>query len=177
MARVRDVMTMEKDIPKVSTETSVLDATNIMNAKRTSAVAVVNAKRGVVGVFGERTLLTEFVSLNKRPDEVKVGEVMHALYKIKPDATTREAAKEIVDSGTTRLGVYDGGGKFIGWVTLTDLSRHFSRETLVDRLRSHNAPETTEVRCPNCRKDFMEKVTDHEGRIVRWQCPNCGFAL
>lgn len=169
-------MTKDEDIPKVGTEASVLDATNIMNSKGSSGVAVVDGKRGVVGFFGERTLLTEFVRLNKRPDEVKVGEIMHALYKIDPDATTKEAAKALVDSGTTRLGVYDGK-KFMGWVTLTDLSRHFSRENLVERLRSHDSPESAEVRCPNCHKAFMEKVTDREGRIVRWQCPNCGYAL
>lgn len=132
-------MTPDADIPKVSTEASVLDATNVMNARGTSAVAVVDAKRRVVGIFGERTLLTEFVRLDRRPDEVKVGEIMHALYKIKPDATTKQAAKEIVENGVTRLGVYDGE-KFLGGVTLTDLARHFSRETLIDRLRTQNSP-------------------------------------
>jgi hypothetical protein len=63
------------------------------------------------------------------------------------------------------LGVYDGD-KFLGWVTLTDLSREFSKENLLDRLRSHNVPEVSEVRCPNCNKAFMEKVPNSEGVIV-----------
>jgi CBS domain-containing protein len=169
-------MTLDAKIPKVTNETTVLEATNLMNEKGTSAVAVVDDENKVVGFFGERTLLTEFVKLNKKPDEVKVGKIMHALYRIGPDATTKEAAKMLVDGGTTRLAVYKAD-VFLGWVTLTDLSRDMSKERLLDRLLSHNAPEVSEVRCPNCNKAFMEKVTNNEGMIVRWQCPNCKYAL
>ncbi len=137
---------------------------------------VVDDNKKVVGFFGEMALLTEFVKLNKRPEEVKVGKIMHMLYRIAPEATTKQAAKELAENGSTRLGVYESG-RFLGWVTLTDISRDFSRENLLDRLRSHNAPEVSEVRCPNCNKAFMEKVTNHQGMIVKWQCPNCKYTL
>lgn len=176
LARAKDVMTPDDDIPKVTTETTVLEAARVMNEEGTSGVAVVSGKGKVVGVFGERTILTEFVKLNAKPDEVKVGTIMHILPRIDPNATTKEAAKLLVDSGATRLAVYDAD-RFLGWVTLTDLSREFSRESLLDRLRGRDIPEEEEIRCPNCNKAFMEKVTDKEGMIVRWQCPNCGFAL
>jgi CBS domain-containing protein len=177
LARVKDVMTPDADIPKVTTETTVLEAARVMNEEGTSGVAVVNGERKVVGVFGERTILTEFVKLNTRPDGVKVGKIMHILPRIDPKATTKEAAKALVDSGATRLAVYNAD-RFLGWVTLTDLSREFSKEGLLDRLRGRDIPdEEEEVRCPNCNKAFMEKVTDKEGMIVRWQCPNCGYAL
>jgi len=176
LALVKDIMTTNAKIPKVTTDTTVLDATNLMNEKETSAVAVVDDDDKVVGFFGERTLLTEFVKLNKKPEEVKVGEIMHMLYRIGPEATTKEAAKVLAGNKATRLGVYDDG-VFLGWVTLTDLSRDFSKEGLLDRLRSHNVPEVSEVRCPNCNKAFMEKITNHEGLIVRWHCPNCKYAL
>jgi len=169
-------MTMNAEIPKVTTGTTVLEATNLMNEQGTSAVAVVDGDNRVVGFFGERTLMTEFVKLNEKPAEVKVGKIMRMLYRIGPEATTKEAAKKLADKAAMRLGVYDGD-KFLGWVTLTDLSRDFSKENLLDRLRSHNVPEVSEVRCPNCNKAFMEKVTNSEGVIVRWQCPNCKYAL
>jgi signal-transduction protein with cAMP-binding, CBS, and nucleotidyltransferase domain len=169
-------MTTNAKIPKVTTETTVSEATNLMNEKGTSAAAVVDGDNKVVGFFGERTLLTEFVKLNKKPEEVKVGKIMHMLFRIGPDATTKEAAKELADNAAPRLGVYEDD-RFLGWVTLTDLSRDFSKESLLDRLRSHNVPELSEVRCPNCNKAFMEKITNHEGLIVRWQCPNCEYAL
>jgi CBS domain-containing protein len=176
LARVKEVMTSNKEIPKVSIETTVLEATSVMNEKEFSSVAVVDGNCKVVGFFGERTLLTEFVRLNKKPEEVKVGEIMHMLYRIGPDATTKEAARVIIEYGATRLAVYDGD-EFLGWVTLVDLSRNLSRENLLDRLRSHNEPETSELRCPNCKRAFMEKIIDREGQIVRWQCPNCKYAL
>lgn len=169
-------MTLAAAIPKVGTDATVLECAKTMNERRRSAVAVVDVRGKVIGFFGERTLLTEFVALNKRPDEVKVGEIMHMLYRIPPDATAKEAAKKLVEYGTTRLGVFKGE-EFMGWVTLTDLSRYFSKENLLDRLRSHNVPEESEVRCPNCRKAMMEEIVDHEGRIARWQCPNCGYSL
>jgi CBS domain-containing protein len=176
LARVKEIITPEADIPKVTNETTVLEAANLMNERGTSAVAVVDGKKRVVGFFGERTLLTEFVKLNKKPDQVIVGRIMHILPRIEPDATTKEAAKALVDSGATRLAVYKGD-TFLGWVTLTDLSRNFSREGLLDRLRSHNAPEVAQVRCPNCNKAFMEEVRSSKGMILRWQCPNCKYAL
>ena len=176
LARVNEVMTPDKEVPKVSIETTMLEATNVMNEKESSAVAVVDENNKVVGFFGERTLMTEFVRLNKKPEEVKVGEVMHMLYRVGPDANTKEAARAIIEYGATRLGVYDGD-KFLGWVTLIDLSKNLSMENLLDRLRSHNKPETPELRCPNCNKAFMEKITNREGQIVRWQCPNCKYAL
>ena len=176
LARVKDVMTPDDDIPRVTAEKTVLEAARVMNERGTSAVAVVNEDGKVVGFFGERTLLTEFVKLNAKPDEVRVGKIVHILPRIRPNATTKEAAKVLVDSGATRLAVYDAD-RFLGWVTLTDLSREFSRESLLDRLRSRDVPEEEEVRCPNCNKAFMEKVTDKDGMIVRWQCPNCKYAL
>jgi predicted transcriptional regulator len=75
-------MTMNAKIPKVTTRTTVLEATNLMNEKGTSAVAVIDGDNNVVGFFGERTLLTEFVKLNKKPDDVQVGKIMHMLYRI-----------------------------------------------------------------------------------------------
>jgi CBS domain-containing protein len=169
-------MTLDAKIPKVTSETTVLEASDLMNERGTSAVAVIDDENRVVGFFGERTLLTEFVKLNKKPEEVKVGNIMHVLYRIGPDANTKEAARMLADGGATRLAVYEAD-TFLGWVTLTDLSREMSKERLLDRLRSHNAPEVSEVRCPNCNKAFMEKVTNKEGMIVRWQCPNCKYAL
>jgi CBS domain-containing protein/predicted RNA-binding Zn-ribbon protein involved in translation (DUF1610 family) len=176
MKRVRDVMTPNAQVPKVSREATVLEATALMKRKGTAAVAVADTNGKVVGFFGERILLTEFVPLNKRPDEVRVGEVMQVLYKIRPDSSTKDAAGIIIEIGANRLGVYDDD-KFVGWVTLTDLARYFSKESLLGRLRMHNTPEITEFRCPKCRKAFMGKVTDGEGQVLRWECPNCGYFL
>jgi CBS domain-containing protein/predicted RNA-binding Zn-ribbon protein involved in translation (DUF1610 family) len=176
MTHVREIMTPSAQVPKVNRGATVLEATALMKKKGTSAVAVVDTNGKVVGFFGERILLTEFAPLNKRPDEVRVGELMQVLYKVGPEASTKDAADVIVKIRANRLGVYDED-RFVGWVTLTDLARHFSRESLLDRLRMHNKPEIAEYRCPKCRKAFMGRVTDRGGQVLRWDCPNCGHSL
>jgi signal-transduction protein with cAMP-binding, CBS, and nucleotidyltransferase domain len=165
---------MTTQVPKVSSQTTVLEATNVMKKNRSSGVVVFEGQR-VLGLVTDRRLLHDFFPLNKKPDEVKVSEVTGPFVRIGPDATTKEAAKKIVDYGITRLGVFDGE-KFLGWVTAIDISRHFSRKNLLDRLRSHDEPEAMQVMCPTCRLVLMEKLTDRERRIV-WQCPKCGYAL
>lgn len=169
-------MTKRRDVPKVSSETTVLDATKLMNAKNIPVVAVVDRDGKVAGFFGERAPLTEFVLLDKKPDEVTVGEIMRPLHRIRPDASRREAVRKIVEYRATRLGVYDGD-EFLGWVSLSDLSRVFSRAVQMHHTHSHDELEAREVLCPRCKKAFMEKVTDSEGHTVRWQCPSCKHTL
>jgi predicted transcriptional regulator len=114
--------------------------------------------------------------LNKRPDEVKVGEVAIPLLKIDANASAKNAAKKIVENRFTRLGVF-ANEKFLGWITLTDLAKEATKRNLKDALLSHNEPEDREVLCLNCKKAFLEKITNANGEVERWQCPNCKYAL
>jgi len=171
--RVRDIMTT--DVPRVSSQTTVLEAADVMNKSKSSG-AVVSDGEKVIGLVTDRRLLTDFIPLNKRPDEVKVSEITFPFYRIGPDEDARNAAKKIVDLGITRLGVFDGD-RFLGWVTAIDLSRHLSRRNLLDKLRSHNGTEPSEYLCPHCRTAFMEKITGRDGQVLRWQCPKCSYAL
>src|SRR5208282_1505424 len=104
-----------------------------------------------VGMLTERSLLRRFVKLDKKPGEVKVGDVMGPLMKIDADASVKSAAKKMLENGLTRLGVFDGG-KLIGWVTLTDIARDTSKQTLVDSLSRETRPSAQdELLCPVCR--------------------------
>ena len=173
MVRVRDVMTT--DVPKVSSLATVLEAANVMNKNKSSGVVVLDGEK-VLGLISDRRLLTDFLPLNKRPDEVKVSDVAVPFYRIGPDEDAKIAAKEIVDRRITRLGVFDGE-RFLGWVTVADLSRYLSRKNLLDKLRSHSETEPSEILCPHCRRGFMEKVRNSDGQILRWQCPRCANVL
>lgn len=166
---------MTTNVPRVSCQATVLEAANTMNKSRSSGVAVFDGER-VIGLVSDRRLLTDFLPLNRRPEEVKVGEIAGPFYRIGPDEDTRKAAKEIVKHGITRLGVFDGE-EFLGWVTAIDLARHLSRRNLLDKLRSHDETEPAEYLCPHCRKTFMEKTTGRDGQVLRWQCPNCSYVL
>ena len=166
---------MNTHVPRVGSRATVLEATKLMNKEKSSGVVVFDGDKAV-GYLSDRRLLTEFLPLNKRPDEVRVGEIMAPFYRIDPNETTKEAARKIVAHGITRLGVFEGE-RFLGWVSLTDLSRQFARKNLLDVLRANNNSETLEFVCPNCHAALMQKVTSFEGQIIRWQCPKCNYSL
>jgi CBS domain-containing protein len=171
MAKARDVMST--GIPQVNSSATVLEACTIMNREKVSGVVVFQEDKAI-GMLTDRGLLRDFAPLNKRPDEVKVGQVMAPLFKIDAEVSTKEAAKTIVRNARTRLGVFDGD-KFLGWVTITDLAREASKKNLLDALIRHNEPEVSDVICPNCRKAILTKITNKEGQISRWECSNCRY--
>jgi CBS domain-containing protein/DNA-directed RNA polymerase subunit RPC12/RpoP len=169
MTKVREVMSTR--VPRADSSDTILEACNIMNREGSSGVVIFHGK-SVLGMVTDRILLRNFLPLNKRPDEVKVKDVMIPLLNINADASTKDAAKKILDSGLTRLGVFDGN-KFLGWVTLRDLAREISKRNLLDALLSRDEPVVNYVLCPRCKKRFMEKITSEEGIILAWECPNC----
>ena len=166
---------MSTDVVRVSVSATVLDACKIMNSKGVSAVAVFQGDK-LIGMLTDRGLLRRVIPLNKRPDDVKVGEVALPILKIDANASTKNAAKKIVENRFTRLGVFDNE-KFLGWITLTDLAKEASKRNLKDALLSHNELEVRDVLCPNCKKAFLQKITNVNGEVERWECPNCKYAL
>jgi CBS domain-containing protein/predicted RNA-binding Zn-ribbon protein involved in translation (DUF1610 family) len=174
LARVKDVMTT--DVPRVKGSATVLEAAETMNEANSTGVAVVDEKDQVVGIITAPRLLREFFALNKRPEDVKACQVMGPFYRISPDASTKEAARKILANNISRLGVFEGD-KFHGWVTLSDLTRDFTRSRLAKVLKLHEEPGDQEFLCPNCRDAFMEKITNSKGEILNWQCPNCKYIL
>lgn len=143
-----------------------------MNNQRFSGVVVFDGDRAV-GMLTDRSLLRKFVGMNKRPDEVKVSEVMAPLLRIDAGASTKEAALVMIKNQYARIGVFDGE-KFLGWVTYTDLARETSKKNMLNALQNRNQPEIDYV-CPKCRKAVLTKVANEEGRILRWECSNCRF--
>jgi signal-transduction protein with cAMP-binding, CBS, and nucleotidyltransferase domain len=167
---------MTKDVPRVRRSATVLEAAETMNRANSTGVAVLDEKDNVVGIITALRLLREFFALNKRPEDVKAGQVMGPFYRISPNASTKEAARKILADGITRLGVFDGD-EFLGWISVTDLMREFGKRRLTKVLRTRDDPEDQEFLCPNCHGAFMEKVTNGEGEILRWRCPNCDYFL
>jgi signal-transduction protein with cAMP-binding, CBS, and nucleotidyltransferase domain len=163
---------MTKGVPQVDATASVLDAARVMNQKKASGVVVFQEGKPV-GMLTERSILRRFVKLDKRPEEVKVRDVMTPLMKISAEASVKEAANKILDNGLTRLGVFEGE-KLVGWVTLTDIARDSSKQGIVDSLtRQNQAGSHDEMICPACRSGIMKKVVGSGGRVIRWECPNC----
>ncbi len=173
LGKVRKAMSTK--VPKVRSSDTILEAASVMNRERSSGAVVVEEEK-VVGLITERALLWKFVPLNKRPDEVRVGDLMFPFFRIGPEESTKTAAKMMVENGITRLGVFEEE-KFLGWVTLTDLAREFSKRHLLTALITHDQPEERQILCPNCRKALLEKIMNRQGAILRWECPNCHYSL
>jgi len=173
LSKVRKVMST--NVPRVKSSATILEASSIMNREKSSGVGVVEGEK-VACLITERGLLWKFIPMNKRPDEVSVRDMTFPFFKIGPDDSTKTAAKTMVENRITRLGVFEDE-KFLGWVTLTDLAREFSKPRLLEALIAHDAPEEKKVLCPNCRKAFLEQITNSQGEILRWECPNCRYAL
>lgn len=173
MAKIRKVMST--NVPRVKSSDTILEAATVMNREKTSGAAVVEGEK-VVGLITERALLWKFVPLNKRPDEVSAGEMLVPFFRIGPDESTKIAAKMLVENRITRLGVFEDE-KLLGWVTLTDVAREVSKPHLLKALMAHDEPEDKQVLCPNCRKALLEKITNRQGVLLRWECPNCHYSL
>jgi len=165
---------MSTKVLRVNPSDTVSDVCVMMNQEKSSGAVVLQGDQPM-GFFTDRALLRFFVPLNRRPDEVKMREVMVPFLKINADASMKEAAKTIIDNGITRLGVFDDG-KFVGYVTLADIARGASKTTLLDALHRYNESER-EALCPNCGRGVLEKVRNREGEVTAWRCPNCGYAL
>src|SRR2546428_8197548 len=129
---------MSTKVPRVKSSNTILEAANVMNRERTSGAAVVEGEK-VVGLITERALLWKFVPLNKKPDEVTVGDMLVPFFRIGPDESTKNAAKIMVENRFTRLVVFEGE-KLLGWVTLTDLSMEFSWQNIHKALPDRSEP-------------------------------------
>ena len=175
MPKVKSVVT--KDVPKIDYSATVLDACKLMNEENSTGVAVFRGEKPV-GMFTERSLLRKFVLMIKKPEEVHVGSVMTPMLYIDPDASTKKAAKTMVDNGRTRLGVMknDDGEEFLGWITLTDVARQASKRGLLRALDQHSRLQDNDIVCPSCRGGYMHSVSDDSGRILRWDCDKCGYS-
>jgi len=76
-----------------------------------------------VGVITDRDILRRCVAVGRYPDKVKIEEIMSSpIITIEPDVRAGEALKTMIDRNVRRLYVVEGG-KVIGRVTHTGLSK------------------------------------------------------
>ena len=167
------IKVMARDVPRVDYNDTVLNACRIILGKNHTGAVVVQGER-VVGMLTARGLLRVFIPLDRRASEVKVSEVVTPILKIDKNASTEEAARKLVDAGFSRACVFDED-KLIGWVTLTDMARGSTKRNVVRALLSGHEPE--EVFCPVCKVGLLEKQTDLNGVVVRWDCTNCSYSM
>lgn len=167
MTKVSEVMTL--NVSRVNFDDPLLDACKKMLEEKNTGAIVFQGDHAV-GVLTDRSLLKRFITLDRKPSDMKVSEVMGPILRIDKNMSTKDAAKKLVNTTFSRLCVFEGN-RFLGWVTLTDLAREASKDHLLQALGRHNVPE--EILCPACNVGLMLRQTDKEGNTLRWECTNC----
>ncbi len=129
---VRDRMTPNP--VTVTTETSVLDALNLVRANRFRHLPVVDAEGKLAGIVTEKDLVyaapTPTTSLsifevNYILSRLRVGRIMKTnVITVEPDLPIEEAARVMVDHKIGCLPVLEGGN-LVGIISDTDIFRVF----------------------------------------------------
>jgi CBS domain-containing protein len=128
MPKVRDFMT--RGVLTIDSEKTILEAAELMSQKEVGDVVVLKGEipRGIVT---ERDFVRRVVA-RKTPLDTKISDVMtKPLITISPDASLKEAARKMVNSGIRRLPVVKQH-KLVGIIVVSDFARHLSKKTLTE---------------------------------------------
>lgn len=108
------------DVATVRHDQTVLEAAKLMNDKHIGAVVVLNGDR-VVGIFTERDILRRVVAAGRRPEEVRVEEVMTSpMACCRRDTKLAEAKGVMTQKRIRHLPVVEDG-KLYGMISSGDI--------------------------------------------------------
>ena len=122
MPTIRDLLRRKGGgIVSVSPTTSVLEAAQLMNARSTGSVVVLDGE-GLRGIFSERDVLRRVVAGQRDPATTTVAQVMTSeLVTCSPDDSIAACTAVMTRRRIRRLPVLDGGGALMGVVTSGDV--------------------------------------------------------
>ncbi len=141
LARIRRMTiaeVMSKPVAMIEPDAKVSEALARMAQRGISSILVLpQAGTSVYGIVTKRDIIGKVVAQNRKPDELRVAEIMSApIYTIAPHVTLPQCAARMVEMGVRRLTVTQGD-KPIGIVSDTDLFRAVEgrRVSPLDRLQ------------------------------------------
>jgi CBS domain-containing protein len=115
------------DVYAISPRASVLQAVELMCARRVGALLVATTE-ATLGIVSERDVLSRVILDGRAPDETSVEQVMtRAVACVRPTTTAREAMAVMTERRCRHLPVVAEGG-VVGMVSIGDLVRWASRE-------------------------------------------------
>lgn len=126
METVMDILRAKAQRPLVtaSPETSVLEATRLMNRERIGSLLVIHAGR-LVGIFTERDVLERVVVEMRSPAFTSVGEVMtDVVVCCKPSTPVEEVGDLMHRRRIRHVPAVDADGSVMGLVSIGDLNAH-----------------------------------------------------
>jgi len=168
---------VDKNFKTISENATVFDAVSEMNKYNLYGLLVVDSANKYVGLISERSIIRRFVLRNMRPDQVMVRSVMRKpLPRVSSEDDVKDVAAYLSENGLTRCAVFDPNEKMLGVVTVTDLSRYLSVESLHDVLFSHKTKEYQHI-CPKCHTGVLRPIYNSKGEITVFQCdnPSCNY--
>ncbi|MFQ5969172.1 MAG: cyclic nucleotide-binding/CBS domain-containing protein [Nitrososphaerales archaeon] len=124
--KVKEVM--NKDVAKIESDKSVLDAARLMADKGVGCVVITSGIKAL-GIVTERDLVSRVLVEPFDPSKVLVRDIATTpLFKISPDQTVKEAAELMVKYKIRRLPVVDKD-MLIGIITANDLAAMIAGKT------------------------------------------------
>ena len=119
---VKDIM--YRNIIKVPSTTTVVEATRIMDKNNIGCVLATEGDK-TVGIMTERDVLKKVVAARRNCEKTTVKEVMTSpLITIESD-TTIEEANDFMEKNKIRRLVVTDNGKIAGIITIRDIARNY----------------------------------------------------
>jgi CBS domain-containing protein len=127
--KVADLMT--RHVEFIEPEASVQDAAALMGELDVSALPVGSAEE-LKGVITDRDILYRLVAEGKDPRRTPVMQIASkVVFSCRPDDNLNVAMDLMGSQNVRRLPVLDDAQRVVGWLTLSDLSRHLLVESEV----------------------------------------------
>lgn len=134
MPKVSDLMS--KHVHTVEPDANVLEAAELMAAKKVGSIIVMHKGRPV-GIITERDIVVKVLAARKEASSTKIVEIMSKpLIIVEPSRSVKDAAKLMLDMDIRRLVVVENE-TLMGIITIRDVSR-----SLVYAVASYPSEET-----------------------------------
>ncbi len=127
--KVADLMT--RHVEFIEPEASVQDAAALMGELDVSALPV-GSPEELKGIITDRDILYRLVAEGKDPRRTPVMQIASkVVFSCRPEDNLNVAMDLMGSQNVRRLPVLDDAQRVIGWLTLSDLSRHLLVESEV----------------------------------------------
>ena len=122
---------MAKHVEFVDPYATVQEAASMMGELDVGALPIGTAE-DLKGVITDRDILYRVVAEGKDPRRVQVMQVAtKTMFSCKPEDPVKTAMDLMASQNVRRLPVVDDANRVVGWITLSDLSRHLLVQSAV----------------------------------------------
>ena len=121
---IRAILNQKRpEVFSISSDATVFEAIELMDAKNVGALLVMNQER-LVGIISERDYTRKVVLRGKRSREAKVAEIMSTnVFTTNPGEAVDECLRIMTDKHIRHLPVLDGDN-VVGVISIGDLVKH-----------------------------------------------------